>query len=93
MQHHDEHVKHLEGRRRHDEKVDGDEVGDVVLEKRSPSLRRWGLRPRSSFGKRQVTAIEAVQGALVLKGARASQRVPVSDFGAVRALCARLERR
>ena len=41
-----------------------------------------------------VTAIEAEQGALVLKGARASQRVPVSaDFGAVRALCARLERR
>ena len=41
-----------------------------------------------------VTAIEAEQGALVLKGARASQRVPVSaDFAAVRALCARLERR
>ena len=41
-----------------------------------------------------VTAIEAEQGALVLKGARASQRVPVSaDFGAVRALCTRLERR
>jgi hypothetical protein len=41
-----------------------------------------------------VVAIEAEQGALVLKGARASQRVPVSaDFGAVRALCARLERR
>ena len=38
-----------------------------------------------------VTAIEAEQGALVLKGGRASQRIPVSaDFGAVRTLCARL---
>lgn len=41
-----------------------------------------------------ITAIEAERGAMILSSARASQRVPVAaDFGAVRALCAKLERR
>ena len=39
MQQYHEHVEHPEGRRRHDEEVDGDEVGEVVLEERSPGLR------------------------------------------------------
>ena len=30
MQQHYEHVEHPEGRSRHDEEVDGDEVGEVV---------------------------------------------------------------
>src|SRR6267143_581650 len=36
-----EHVEQTEGRRRHDEEVNGGKVGDVVLEERSPSLRGW----------------------------------------------------
>jgi hypothetical protein len=40
-----------------------------------------------------VAAVEAETGAMVLKGVRASQRVPVgADFGAARALAARLDR-
>src|SRR5712664_8349 len=41
MQQDDEHVEQTEGRRRHDEEVDGDKVQDVVLEERSPGLRGW----------------------------------------------------
>src|SRR6266851_4303460 len=41
MQQHHEHVEHPEGRSRHDKEVDGDEVGEVVLEERSPGLRGW----------------------------------------------------
>src|SRR5438477_6804092 len=36
-----EHVEQTEGRRRHDEEVNGGKVGDLVLEERSPSLRGW----------------------------------------------------
>src|SRR5467141_2491689 len=36
-----EHVEQTEGRRRHDEEVNGGKVADVVLEERSPSLRGW----------------------------------------------------
>jgi len=40
-----------------------------------------------------VAAVEAETGAMVLKGVRTSQRVPVgADFGAARALTSRLER-
>jgi hypothetical protein len=41
MQENHEHVEHPEGRGRYDEEVDGDEVGEVVLEERSPGLRGW----------------------------------------------------
>src|SRR5713101_9704958 len=35
------HVEHPEGRSRHDEAVNGDEVGEVVLKERAPALRGW----------------------------------------------------
>jgi hypothetical protein len=41
MQENHEHVEHPEGRGRYDEEVDGDEVGEVVLEERSSGLRGW----------------------------------------------------
>jgi len=34
-----EHVEHPEGRGWHDEEIDRDEVGQVVMEERSPGLR------------------------------------------------------
>src|SRR6267378_2797697 len=43
MQQDHEHVEHAKGSGRHDEEVDGDEVGEVVLEERAPSLR-WRFR-------------------------------------------------
>src|SRR5882724_6535327 len=43
MQPDHEHVEHAKGSGRHDEEVDGDEVGEVVLEERAPSLR-WRFR-------------------------------------------------
>ncbi len=39
MHQHHEHVEHAKGRRRYDEEVDGDEVGEVVLKEGSPGLR------------------------------------------------------
>ena len=34
-----EHVENSEGRGRHDEEVNRDEVGEVILEERAPGLR------------------------------------------------------
>jgi hypothetical protein len=42
-----EHVEQTEGRRPHDEEVNGGKVGDVVLEERSPSLRGWGIEDQA----------------------------------------------
>ena len=41
MQQDHEHVEHAEGRSRHNKEVDGDEVGEVVVEDCSPGLRGW----------------------------------------------------
>src|SRR6266851_1624171 len=41
VQQDDKYVEQTEGRRRYDEKVDRDELGEVVLEERSPRLRGW----------------------------------------------------
>src|SRR3989441_8316285 len=41
MQQDHEHVEHSEGGSRHDKEVDGNEVGEVVLEECSPGLRGW----------------------------------------------------
>jgi len=42
-----EHVEQTEGRRPHDEEVNGGKVGDVVLEERSPSLRGSGIEDQA----------------------------------------------
>ncbi len=50
MQQDHEYVEDPEGRGRHDEEVDGDEVGEVVLKERSPGLRRWFRATRHEPG-------------------------------------------
>jgi hypothetical protein len=54
MQQHHEHVEHAESRRRHNEEVDGDEVGEVVLNEGSLGLR----------GRLPTTGHETGNGAL-----------------------------
>jgi hypothetical protein len=41
MQQDHQDVEHAKGRGWHDEEVDRDEVGEVVLEERAPGLRGW----------------------------------------------------
>src|SRR5713101_3767216 len=50
MQQDPKHVEHPEGRSRHDEEVDGDEVGEVVVEERAPALRGWLRATRDEPG-------------------------------------------
>ena len=49
MQQDHEYVEDPEGRGRYDEEVDGDEIGEVVLEERVPGLRGYG------FGRRGMS--------------------------------------
>src|SRR6266849_2743459 len=50
MQQNHKHVEHPEGRSRHDEEVDGNEVGEVVLKERAPTLREWLRATRDEPG-------------------------------------------
>jgi hypothetical protein len=70
-----EHVEHTEGRGRHDKEVDRDEVGDVVLEERSPSLRR---RPRPTGhepGDGALRDIEPELAQFAVDARRAPERI------------------
>ena len=54
-----EHVEQTEGRRRHDEEVDGDKVGDVVLQECPLGLRGWLRAPRHETRNGALRHIEA----------------------------------
>src|SRR5713226_10248560 len=56
-----EYVEQTEGRRRYDEKVDRDELGEVVLEERSPRLRGW---PWATWHKPGNSALRNVESEL-----------------------------
>ena len=75
MQQDDEHVEQTEGRRRHDEEVDGDKVGDVVLEERSPGLRGWLRAPWRETRNRALRNVQAELEQLTMDARRAPQRI------------------
>ena len=52
-------VEHPEGRSRHNEEVDGDEVRKVVLEERAPGLRGWLRATRDEPGNGALRDFEA----------------------------------
>ncbi len=66
-----EHVEQTEGRRRHDEEVDGDKVGDVVLEERSPGLRRLLRSTRHETRNRALRNLKAELEQLTMDARRA----------------------
>jgi hypothetical protein len=58
MQQDHEHVEHPEGRGRYGEEVDGDEVGEVILEERSPGLGGWLWARRHEPGNGALRDVE-----------------------------------
>src|SRR5260370_41672723 len=75
MQRHHEYVEHPEGRGWHDEEVDGDEVGDVVLKERSPGLRRGLRATRHEPGNGALRDVEAELEQLAVNARRAPDRI------------------
>src|SRR6266852_2026378 len=75
MQQHHEYVEHPEGRGRHDEEVDGDEVGEVVLKERSPGLRRWLRATRHEPGNGPLRDVEAELEKLAVNAGRAPEGI------------------
>jgi len=59
VQQDDKYVEQTEGRRRYDEKVDRDELGEVVLEERSPRLRGWPWAMRHKPGNSALRNVES----------------------------------
>src|SRR5882762_5547330 len=59
MMHQDhEHVEYSEGRGRNHEEVDGDEIGEVILEERAPGLRGWLFATRHESGNGALRDVE-----------------------------------
>src|SRR5258708_7210221 len=75
MQQHHEHVEHAEGRRRHDEEVDGDEVGEVILEERAPGLRGWLRATRHESGNGALRDVKTELEQLAVNAWRALERI------------------
>ena len=75
MQQHHEHVEDPEGGCRHNEEVDGDKVGEVVLEERAPSLRRWLRATRHEPGNGALRDVEAELEKLAVNAWRAPERI------------------
>src|SRR5216684_2360737 len=70
-----EHVEETEGRSRHDEEVDGDEVKDVVLEERSPGLRGPLPAPRPQTCNRALRNVEPQLEQFAMDARRAPERI------------------
>src|SRR6267143_1264044 len=77
MQQDDEHVEQTEGRRRHDEEVDGDKVQDVVLEERSPGLRGWLRAARHETRNGPLGNLEAELEQLTMNARGTPERIGV----------------
>ncbi len=75
MQQDPKHVEHPEGRSRHDEEVDGDEVGEVVVKERAPALRGWLRATRDEPGNGALRDFEAELEPLAVNGWRAPKRI------------------
>ena len=59
MQQEQEDVEHTKGRGWHDEEVDANEIGEVVLEESAPCLRGRPRPPRHEPGEGALRDIEA----------------------------------
>src|SRR5712664_52060 len=70
-----EHVEQTEGRRRHDEEVNGGKVGDVVLEERSPSLRGWLPAARHETRNGPLRNVEPQLEQFAMNAGRAPERI------------------
>ncbi len=75
MQQDDKHVEHPESRRRHDEEVDGDEVGEVVLKERAPGLRGSLRAMRHEPGNGALRNLEDELEQLAVNAWRAPKRI------------------
>src|SRR5258708_40358161 len=76
MMHQDhEHVEDSERRGRHDEEVDRDEVGEVILEKRAPSLRGWLRATRHESGNATLRDVEPELEQLAVNAWRTPERI------------------
>jgi hypothetical protein len=75
MQQDHKNVEHPEGRSRHDEEVDGDEVGEVVLEERAPGLRGWLRATRHEPGNSSLRDVEPELEQLAVDTRRAPERI------------------
>src|SRR5262249_7185287 len=75
MQEDHKHVEHAEGRRRHDEEVDGDEVGEVVLKERAPGLRGWLGAARHETRNGALRNVESQLEQLAVNAWRAPKRI------------------
>ena len=76
MMHQDhEHVEYSEGRGRNHEEVDGDEIGEVILEERAPGLRGWLFATRHESGNGALRDVETELEQLAVNAWRAPERV------------------
>src|SRR2546422_2851704 len=75
MQQDHEHVEHSEGGSRHDKEVDGNEVGEVVLEECSPGLRGWLRATRHEPGNGALREVEPELEQLAVDARCAPERV------------------
>src|SRR6267143_2731988 len=70
-----EHVEQTKGCRRHDEEVDRDKVGEVVVEERSPGLRGRLRAPRHEPGNGALRNLEAELEQLTMDARRAPEGI------------------
>src|SRR5712664_4208217 len=70
-----EYVEHTEGCRRYNEEVDGDKVGEVVLEERSPGLRRLLRSTRHETRNRALRNLKAELEQFTMDARRAPERI------------------
>src|SRR2546425_1030606 len=75
MQQDHEHVEHSEGGSRHDKEVDGNEVGEVVLEERAPSLRRRFRATRHQPGDASLRDVKTELEQFAVDAWRAPERI------------------
>src|SRR6267143_6622273 len=75
MQQDHEDVEHAKGRGWHDEEVDRDEVGDVVLEEGAPRLRGWFRPTRHEPGDSALRDVETDLEQLAVNARRAPERI------------------
>src|SRR5271169_7267966 len=59
MGQHQKHVKYLETDGGHSEEVDGDHLGEVVLQESAPGLRRWLVAAHHVFAHTALTDVDA----------------------------------
>src|SRR6266404_2800783 len=75
MQQEHQHVEHAKGSGRHDEEVDRDEVGEVVLEERAPSLRGRFHATRHEPGDASLRDVKTELEQFAVDAWRAPERI------------------